>query len=58
MKDNKPNGSLLSPEFREIVKRLKGKDPELEALAGLDDKQESEERVQADEREKPSKNAG
>ncbi len=44
MKDNKPNGLLFSREFREIVKRLKGKEPELEALVGPDDKQESEER--------------
>ena len=57
MKDNKPNGPLFSPEFREIVKRLKDKEPELEALAGLDDRQESRERGQADEGENPPESA-
>jgi hypothetical protein len=61
MKDNKPNGPLFSPEFRETLKRLKDKEPELEALAGLDDRkesQESEERGKTDAEEETPTDAG
>ena len=32
MKNNKPNGPLFSPEFKEVVKRLKGKDQLIDEL--------------------------
>ena len=31
-KSNAPSGTSLSPEFKEVVKRLKNKEPELDAL--------------------------
>jgi len=31
-KNNIPNGSLFSPELQETVRRLKNKEPELDAL--------------------------
>jgi|AntAceMinimDraft_8_1070364.scaffolds.fasta_scaffold147333_2 hypothetical protein len=32
-KINKPTGKLFSPEYREILKRMKNKPPELEEIA-------------------------
>ena len=31
-KSNKPSGVSLSPEFKEVIKRLKDKKPELDAI--------------------------
>ena len=35
-KSNKPSGVSLPPEFREVVKRLKDKEPEIEAVVDVD----------------------
>jgi len=35
-KDNTPFGSLFSPEFREVVKRLRDWEPEIEAVIEAD----------------------
>ena len=32
MKNNTPTGPLFSPEFKEVVKRLKRKEPELDEI--------------------------
>ena len=38
-KINIPDGKLFSPEYREILKRMKNKPPELEEIAGRADKE-------------------
>lgn len=35
-KSNIPNGLSLPPEFKEVVKRIKNKDPELDILVERD----------------------
>jgi hypothetical protein len=37
-KSNTPNGLSLPPEFKETVKRIKDKEPELEAIVEQDGK--------------------
>ena len=52
-KINKPTGKLFSPEYREILKRMKSKPPELEEIAGRPEMVRA-----AEEEQKPQSNTG
>jgi hypothetical protein len=56
-KSNTPNGLSLSPEFKEVVKRIKNKEPELDELVKRDGELDRDRTVEHVEQEegKPQK---